>query len=44
MAQIPSDKRTIITSHEAFSYLGHEYGLQLLAPQGASTGSEASAA
>ncbi len=44
MAQIPSDKRTIITSHEAFTYLGHEYGLQLLAPQGASTGSEASAA
>src|SRR5690606_23626499 len=41
--QIPSDKRTVITSHDAFAYLGHEYGLQFLAPQGTSTGSEASA-
>ncbi len=44
VAQIPSERRTIITSHDAFAYLGHEYGLQFLAPQGASTGSEASAA
>jgi zinc/manganese transport system substrate-binding protein len=44
VAQIPSERRTIITSHDAFAYLGHEYGLRFLAPQGASTGSEASAA
>lgn len=44
VAQIPAEKRTIITSHDAFAYLGHEYGLQFLAPQGVSTESEASAA
>lgn len=42
-AQIPAARRTIITSHDAFGYLGREYGLQFLAPQGVSTGSEASA-
>ncbi|WP_442593415.1 metal ABC transporter solute-binding protein, Zn/Mn family [Parapusillimonas sp. JC17] len=44
MAEIPSDRRTIITSHDAFAYLGHEYGMQFLAPQGTSTESDASAA
>lgn len=44
VAQIPSSKRTVITSHDAFAYLGHEYDLQFLAPQGVSTESEASAA
>lgn len=44
VAQIPASQRTIITSHDAFGYLGHEYGLQFLAPQGVSTGSDASAA
>lgn len=44
VAQIPADQRTIITSHDAFGYLAHEYGLQFLAPQGINTGSEASAA
>lgn len=44
MAEIPSDKRTIITSHDAFAYLGREYGMQFLAPQGTSTESDASAA
>lgn len=44
MAEIPSDRRTIITSHDAFAYLGHEYGMRFLAPQGTSTESDASAA
>lgn len=44
VAQIPAHQRTIITSHDAFGYLGRAYGLQFLAPQGLSTGSEASAA
>jgi len=44
VTQIPASQRTIITSHDAFGYLGHEYGLQFLAPQGVSTGSDASAA
>jgi len=44
MAQIPSAQRTVITSHDAFAYLGQEYGLRFLAPQGVSTEAEASAA
>ena len=41
---IPKDKRVVITSHDAFGYFEHEYGLTFLAPQGLSTESEPSAA
>ena len=41
---IPAMKRTIITSHDAFGYFEHEYGIRFLAPEGVSTESEASAA
>jgi zinc/manganese transport system substrate-binding protein len=41
---IPADKRTIITSHDAFGYFEHEYGLKFVAPEGISTEAEASAA
>lgn len=44
VAQIPQQQRTVITSHDAFGYLGSEYGLRFLAPQGLSTDSETSAA
>ncbi|WP_159718696.1 zinc ABC transporter substrate-binding protein AztC [Geminicoccus flavidas] len=44
MAELPEDKRTVITSHDAFGYFKHEYGLTFLAPEGVSTESEASAA
>jgi zinc/manganese transport system substrate-binding protein len=44
VAAIPVDKRTIITSHDAFGYFEHAYGLKFLAPEGISTESEASAA
>lgn len=44
VAEVPEDKRTIITSHDAFGYFEHEYGLKFLAPEGVSTESEASAA
>lgn len=44
ITSIPEAKRTIITSHDAFGYFGHEYGLKFLAPEGISTDSEASAA
>ena len=44
IAAISENKRTIITSHEAFGYFAHEYGLTFLAPEGVSTESEASAA
>jgi zinc/manganese transport system substrate-binding protein len=41
---IPADKRTVITSHDAFGYFEHEYGLRFIAPEGISTEAEASAA
>lgn len=44
VAAIPADKRTIITSHDAFDYFQHEYGIAFLAPEGISTEAEASAA
>ncbi len=44
VASIPEDKRTIITSHDAFGYFEHAYGLTFLAPEGISTEAEASAA
>lgn len=44
IASIPEAKRVVITSHDAFGYFEHEYGLTFLAPQGISTDSEPSAA
>lgn len=44
VATIPPEKRTIITSHDAFGYFEHEYGIDFIAPEGVSTESEASAA
>ncbi|MBY5639351.1 metal ABC transporter substrate-binding protein [Rhizobium leguminosarum] len=41
---IPADKRTVITSHDAFGYFEHENGLKFIAPEGISTEAEASAA
>lgn len=41
---IPVEKRVVITSHDAFGYFEHEYGLTFLAPQGVSTDAEPSAA
>lgn len=44
IAAIPPSRRTVITSHDAFNYFQHEYGLKFLAPEGVSTEAEASAA
>ncbi|PSJ61140.1 zinc ABC transporter substrate-binding protein AztC [Kumtagia ephedrae] len=44
IAAIPADKRVVITSHDAFGYFEHAYGLTFLAPEGISTEAEASAA
>lgn len=41
---IPADKRTIITSHDAFGYFERDYGVKFIAPEGISTEAEASAA
>ena len=43
LAKIPAEQRRIITSHDAFGYFGEAYGLELVAPEGVSTESEASA-
>jgi zinc/manganese transport system substrate-binding protein len=43
MAKVPEERRTVITSHDAFGYFAHEYGIKFLAPEGISTESEASA-
>lgn len=44
MTAIPENRRTVVTSHDAFGYFETRYGLTFLAPQGLSTESEASAA
>ena len=44
LGQLPPAQRTIITSHDAFAYLGQAYGLKFVAPQGLSTEDEPSAA
>ncbi len=43
LSDIPEDRRTVVTSHDAFQYFGRDYGLTFVAPQGLSTEAEASA-
>jgi zinc/manganese transport system substrate-binding protein len=43
LAALPEARRKIITSHDAFGYFGDAYGLKIIAPEGVSTESEASA-
>lgn len=43
IAQVPETGRKVITSHDAFGYFAHAYGVTFLAPTGVSTESEASA-
>ncbi len=38
---IPADKRVLVTAHDAFSYMGRAYGLDVRGIQGISTESEA---
>ena len=44
MESVPENRRTVVTSHDAFGYFGEAYGLSFIAPQGLSTESEVSAA
>ena len=41
--KIPSDRRRIITTHDAFGYFAAAYGVAFIAPQGVSTKAEVSA-
>lgn len=43
LASLPPKRRKIITSHDAFGYFAAAYGLEIIAPEGVSTESEASA-
>jgi zinc/manganese transport system substrate-binding protein len=43
LAEIPPERRKIITTHDAFGYFGEAYDFKFIAPEGASTESEASA-
>lgn len=43
ISTVPSEKRKVLTAHDAFGYLGKQYGIQFIAPQGVNTESEASA-
>ncbi|QCR36878.1 metal ABC transporter substrate-binding protein [Nissabacter sp. SGAir0207] len=42
-ATVPASQRKVLTSHDAFGYMGQAYGVQFLAPVGFSTDAEASA-
>ena len=41
IASIPEDHRVLVTAHDAFSYFGRAYGIDVLGIQGISTESEA---
>jgi zinc/manganese transport system substrate-binding protein len=43
VAQIPQQRRKVISTHKAFGYFGDVYGIEFIAPLGVSTESEASA-
>jgi zinc/manganese transport system substrate-binding protein len=43
IAKLPEARCKIITSHDAFDYFGNASGLEIMAPEGVSTESEASA-
>lgn len=43
IAGIPSDRRRIVSTHDAFGYFAARYGLAFIAPQGVSTEAEPSA-
>lgn len=40
-AQLPENKRRLVTAHDAFSYFGREYGFDVVGLQGISTATEA---
>lgn len=44
VAQIPADKRFLVTAHDAFGYLGDAYGFEVIGLQGLNTQTEAGTA
>ncbi len=43
IATVPANRRKVLTTHDAFGYFGHAYGVTFLSPIGYSTETEASA-
>ena len=43
IAKIPAERRSVISTHDAFGYFAAAYGVKFIAPQGVSTESEPSA-
>lgn len=43
IAAVPAARRKVITSHDAFSYMGAAYGIAFMAPQGVSSEAEPTA-
>ena len=43
LADLPADRRTVVTAHDAFGYLADAYGMNFLAPVGIDTEAEPSA-
>ena len=41
IARIPEEQCVLVTAHDAFQYFGQRYGIEVFAPQGISTQSEA---
>ncbi|NLF54837.1 MAG: zinc ABC transporter solute-binding protein [Thauera phenolivorans] len=42
-AAIPAERRKVVSSHDAFAYFGHAYGVDFLAPVGVSNNAEPTA-
>ncbi|MBV8641498.1 MAG: zinc ABC transporter substrate-binding protein, partial [Verrucomicrobia bacterium] len=42
VAELPRDKRKLVTSHDAFQYLARDYGFKIYAIEGVSTETEPS--
>lgn len=40
LARVPTDRRVLVTSHDAFRYFGRAYGFEVIGLQGVSTASE----
>jgi manganese/zinc/iron transport system substrate-binding protein len=41
MARVPAEQRVLITAHDAFQYYGNAYDIEVFAPQGITTSTEA---
>jgi zinc/manganese transport system substrate-binding protein len=44
IAEVPPERRIVVTSHASFGYFGAAYGVRFLAPQGVAAGAQPSAA